>query len=373
MSIRKTSMIVGLLLCLVTALAAPQAAMAAGTLACTNIGNTASVAYNVGGAPQAPVSSPTNTIQVGNRVDLAVVTTNVNPGPSVVPNQVDVLLTFTITNNGNANQTYHLVSIPKSGSTTSVFGSTTILDSFDATSAVVGDGTGGVLAGNMTPIVASGATYTATIRATMPAPASLTDGWFAVYALRAESYKTDGTTLEANAASSGIVSAAGSCNADIVLGDVAGPDDRVAGASPDGSNSARSAYHVVFNNLTVSKSSLPYSDPINGTSTPKAIPGAIMEYLVVLTNTGASNATSVTITDVLPATLTPVTVAWTSVTAGGGSGCAGQARANINSGGWVCLTGGIGASSWTGQSLSATVNTLVSGTTATVVYQATIN
>ena len=375
MNTRKGAIIVGLLLCFCMALAAPQGAMAA-TAACTGIGNTATVNFNVGGAAQAPVSSGTNTIIVGNKVDLTVVTTNASPGPSVVPNQVDVLLTYTITNNGNANQKFGLTAVQlASGSTTTVFGNQTVTDAFNAASFAEGDATGAAM--TMTPTVASGATYTVTIRATMPdttvLPTPGSDGWYAVYSMRARAYKVDGSTPEILGVS-GIDSSFGTCNADIVLGDAAGPDDLVAGTNPDGTHSARSAYHVVLNSLNVTKSSIVYSDPINGAGAgAKAIPGAIMEYLVVLTNPGGTNATGVTITDILPvATLAPVTAAWTSATAGGGSGCAGQARVNIASGGWVCLTGGIGDSSWSGQTLTATVNTLVSGTTATVVYQATI-
>ena len=368
MNTRTATVIAGLLLCLVIALAVPQGATAA-TAACTGIGNTASVAFSVAGAAQAPVSSNTNTITVGNKVDLTVVTTNASPGPSVVPNQVDVLLTYTITNNGNANQTFGLTGIElASGSTTSVFGNQTVNDAFNVASYATGNSTGAAM--TVTPIVASGATYTVTIRSTMPDTTVLTtpgsDGWYAVYSMRARAFKVDGTTPEANGTGS-ITSSAGTCSADIVLGDAAGTDDLVAGPNPDGTHSARSAYHVVLNNLTVSKSSLPYWDPINLFSSAKAIPGAIMEYTVVITNPGGSSATAVTVTDVMAGTMTPVTAAWSS-TNGGSVSCPNQAVANIASGGWACVGTG-----WAGQTLTATVPTLTSGQTATILYQATIN
>ncbi len=360
MRMKQVPIIAGLLLYLVIALAVPQAAMAAITQACTPIGNTAAVAYNVGGFAQAVVSSNTSTIVVGNRVNLTVTTTDASPGVSVVSNQSGAVLTFTITNNGNANQTYALTAVEEvSGSTTSVFsGNNTVTDAFNAQSYAA--------SAAITAIVSAGSSTTVTIIATMPA--GLTNGAFAVYALRAQAYKVDGTTAEANNNST-ITSAYGTCTADVVLGDIAGTDDPAG----DGKHSARSAYHAALTNLTVSKSSVVYSDPINGTSTPKAIPGAIMEYLVVINNpAGQSTATAVTVTDALTATLVPVTAAWTSVTAGGGSGCAGQARANIASGGWACLTGASGSSSWGGQTLTATINSLATGQTATVVFQATI-
>lgn len=372
MNSRNNSRIVGLLLCLVTALAAPQGALAAYTPACTAITNQAHVAYKVSGADQTPADSNTDTITVGNRVNVTVATTNASPGPSVVPNQVDVLLTFTIKNDGNASQAYHLVPGElASGSTPSVFGNQTVTDSFNAFSFVAGDETGAALAGNMTPVVASGATYTVTVKATMPAP-SLTDGWSAVYSMRAESYKVDGATIEANAANSSING--GACTAAVVLGDVAGTDDRVPGASPDGSHSARSAYHVVLNSLTITKTSAPYWDPINLFVGPKAIPGAIMEYTVVINNPGGNAATALTITDTLNAALAAVTGAWSS-TNGGPVSCTDRAvHKKTGDAAWTCLDGtGVGGIGWTGNALSAIVPTLNSASTATILFQATIN
>lgn len=58
-----------------------------------------------------------------------------------------------------------------------------------------------------------------------------------------------------------------------------------------------------FATLTVSKVSSIISDPVNGTSSPKAIPGATVEYLITVTNTGtsATQADTVTVWDDGPA------------------------------------------------------------------------
>lgn len=54
--------------------------------------------------------------------------------------------------------------------------------------------------------------------------------------------------------------------------------------------------------LTIVKLSVVYSDPINGLVNPKAIPGAIVEYQVIITNPGAAiDGDSVIVTDPLPA------------------------------------------------------------------------
>lgn len=53
--------------------------------------------------------------------------------------------------------------------------------------------------------------------------------------------------------------------------------------------------------LTVSKSSTVLSDPVNGTANPKAIPGAIVRYCLIVTNPpGNPTATAISLTDALP-------------------------------------------------------------------------
>lgn len=66
--------------------------------------------------------------------------------------------------------------------------------------------------------------------------------------------------------------------------------------------------------LTIAKASTIISDPVNGTTNPKLIPGAIVEYAIVVTNagTGPVDSSSIVILDVMPAQMafavgTPVT------------------------------------------------------------------
>ncbi len=365
MSTKRITIIVGLLLWVSIALAAPQAAMAL-TPACTPIGNTASVAYNVGGFVQTPSSSNTTTFVVGNRVNFTVTSLDASPGVPVVSNQTGALLKFQISNTGNANQTYKLTwANLASGLTTSVFsGNNSVTDAFDTASSAPTDSLGNPL--TVTAVLTAGSSTIVAIQSTVPA--NLTNGADAVLSLTAQALKVDGSTVEANNNSS-VTSAYGSCTADVVLGDAAGTDD----SAHDGKFSARDAYNVVLTTLTVTKSSIVYSDPVNGLVSPKAIPGAIMEYIVGITNGGGQSATGVTISDTLTGTLLPLSgSAWTGLTSGFGPTCSGQAQVNINGGGWQCLTGGIGNSSWSGQALTATINTLSSAATATILYQATI-
>lgn len=56
--------------------------------------------------------------------------------------------------------------------------------------------------------------------------------------------------------------------------------------------------------LVVSKSSTVVDDPKNGTTDPKAIPGATMRYCILMSNSGSATLTSIAATDVIPTTLT---------------------------------------------------------------------
>ena len=56
--------------------------------------------------------------------------------------------------------------------------------------------------------------------------------------------------------------------------------------------------------LSATKLSTVLSDPVNGGTFPKAIPGAVVEYCILITNTGSATATSVVANDALPARFT---------------------------------------------------------------------
>lgn len=58
--------------------------------------------------------------------------------------------------------------------------------------------------------------------------------------------------------------------------------------------------------LNVTKNSTVVSDPVNGTTNPKAMPGALIRYCVTVANTGTVAASTVVATDTLPADVTYV-------------------------------------------------------------------
>ena len=86
--------------------------------------------------------------------------------------------------------------------------------------------------------------------------------------------------------------------------------------------------------LTITKTSRVVMDPFNGTTDPKAIPGATIEYTVRIDNAGPATATSVTVTDDLSTEIGAGTVAFDATAYSGVSGV----RLDINGAGFVNLT-----------------------------------
>ncbi|VAW89418.1 hypothetical protein MNBD_GAMMA17-1303, partial [hydrothermal vent metagenome] len=90
----------------------------------------------------------------------------------------------------------------------------------------------------------------------------------------------------------------------------------------DAQHSSQDDYTIVTAALTISKASSVVSDPVNGTTDPKRIPGAIIQYEITISNgAGAATATSIAITDSLNTEITEGDIAFNTqfgATAGNG-------------------------------------------------------
>jgi len=107
--------------------------------------------------------------------------------------------------------------------------------------------------------------------------------------------------------------------------------------------------------VSVAKRSIVTSDPVNGTTNPKAIPGATVHYCITVSNNGTTAATAVKQTDALPANIT--FVAGTLLE---GTTCANAATtATIST-----LSAG---------TITSNIGNMASGATYAVVFDATIN
>ena len=257
-------------------LGAMQSALAAGTAANTDITNSATVNFTVGGVAQTAVNSNTSTFKVDRKVDLTVTNgaaTTTNPG---IANSAVI---YTVTNTGNGTDSFTLTPTNQAG------------DNFDVTNLRVyrdDGGTPGVFDGTDT-LVAGSISFTAdqsiTFFIVSDIPLSAADGQNAVVRLTA----TTTSTQTAGADNPNAV--------DVVFAD----------AGNDGVEFANNQYNIQAATLAVVKTASIISDPVNGTgANRKAIPGAVIEYTIVVTNNGAVNAAAVTVSDPIPANSTYV-------------------------------------------------------------------
>lgn len=273
-------------------------AWAAGTAAGTNIDNTATINYSVSGTAQAAIGSseagntsgagtPT-TFEVDKKIDLLV---TAGTAVSTAPNATATGITFTLKNEGNSTENFEL-SQTQLGSPD---------DDFDATSCVT------------TPAspVNLAADATSTITVTCDIPSSANNAETAKIDLKATAVISPGVPYVESATESAAV-------VDVVLADGVGSATdtgaETVGTDPAGT---RNASHSAVNTytisgasaaLTVTKTSAVIDDPFNGTTNPKRIPGATVEYSIVVSNAdGATDATHLVISDPLQTDLTYVT------------------------------------------------------------------
>ena len=380
--------IVAPLLGIAFALGAPQGAMAAGTAACTAISNSATTNFTVGGVPQTAVTSATATFKVGNKVNVDVSLNGDSSWQTVYPGTADGAMHFKITNLGNA---YQLYALTTSTAATSQFGG---IETFDASqppasgrairihNAVNGGGAYTSYATDKTIVLAPDDYILAEVLSDISV--AQVDLDISSHYLKAVTRNADDSAIaEADGTvKTGAAGATTCTNAEgayVVFADtVAGSDD----APKDGAHSIRDAYKVCAADLTVGKASAVYSDPINGTVSPRAIPGAVMTYTITVTNNGAAacaNATSVNITDSLNSEITSAHLAFGNTPVGwfddGVTACA--AGQGIVVGG-VCKTNASAADDnvdfnvTTGNTVTITGLSVPFGTSTVIKFQSTI-
>lgn len=119
--------------------------------------------------------------------------------------------------------------------------------------------------------------------------------------------------------------------------------------------------------IAVSKVSSVISDPVNATTNPKAIPGAVMEYCILISNTGTATATSVVATDALPAKFT-----YTPGTMQSGTSCATAATAEDDDNVGADETDPFGAAI-SGTTVTATAGSLIGSGGFALKFRGTVN
>jgi len=283
---------------------------AAGTSSGTMVSNSATVNYQVGSIAQTPVTSAAATFVVDTRIDLSVVTVD-TATVKVTPGSSDQVLTFTVTNTGNAIQDFSLSQLAVSSGTANTTdynldGNGDANDTFDASNIriFVEDGTSPGF---------QAAQDTGSHIDELAADASTTVYIVVDIALAQASGDISSHHLVAEARAGGTASALGAAlvedlgiadNKDtvqVVFGDGSGSD---ANDNPgDAKYSSQDDYEVQSATVNVTKTSTVISDPFNTTNNPKRVPGAVVEYIITINNsTGVVDATNIKLTDLLDAT-----------------------------------------------------------------------
>jgi uncharacterized repeat protein (TIGR01451 family) len=119
--------------------------------------------------------------------------------------------------------------------------------------------------------------------------------------------------------------------------------------------------------ISVTKVSSVISDPFNGTTNPKAIPGAVMEYCILITNTGSATLSSISASDPLPAKFTYAPGTMTS-----GTTCAGATTAEDDNNTGTDESDPYGASI-SGTTITGTANSLSAGGAFALKFRGTVN
>lgn len=278
---------------------ASNSAWAAGTAAGTDIDNTASISYSVGGTAQTPIESSeagnsapgagngtATTFKVDKKIDVLVTSGTSVP---VVPGATTQSITYTVLNEGNSTENFDLVATQVATG-----------DDFDTTGCTV------TAPASPVSIIADD-TVTVTVQCDIPA---------------ASGTVIDGATslVDLEASINGVTQTAGADTAagvEVVFTDDTGT--ATDGADRNGSHSATNSFTINTADIIVAKTSAVISDP-TGQALPKRIPGAVIEYTITVSNAaGAATATGIVISDLVPATLlisgTPTVTGGTSTTA----------------------------------------------------------
>ncbi|WP_066651468.1 MULTISPECIES: hypothetical protein [Sphingomonas] len=351
---KRTSKLLGATGSFVLAMTATPA-LASGTTSGTQITNTVTVNFTVGGAAQTAVQA-SDTFTVDRKISLTVAEVGTTT-TSVSPNQLAAVTAFTVTNTSNTALDFALVAAQQAGGA----GAHSNTDNFDVTNVRIYRDATGAGAGSygaedtlVTSLDELAADASATVFIVADVPITRVTGDVAAVTLTATA--REGGAAGTLGAAITQTTGANTSGVDTVFADGAGATD----AARDGAFSARDDYTVLAAALTVTKSSTIISDPFNGTTNPKAVPGAVVQYCVIIRNAaGGAVANSVAISDPLPSATTYLSSFGVS--------------ANTTVTGSTCNADGNVTGSQASGTVTATIPTLAPGDARGVIFRVTIN
>jgi len=255
-------------------------AFAQNTASGTTITNTATVNYSVNSIAQTPINASTNFV-----VD-TVINLNVTGGTtvSVTPGQTAAVTLFTLTNTSNIASNFNLSPTNQTG------------DAFDVNNIAVrvdanANGTYEPATDTATSVTGLARNASVTVFILGDIPAGQTNGQTALARLTATAI--DPATSVTWVATGGVGGVDRPNTVDVVL------------AIPTNTAFDQDTYSVATASLSVTKTSSVVSDPFSGTAaTRKAIPGAVLEYTITVTNSSTQAATLQSVSDPIPTNTT---------------------------------------------------------------------
>jgi uncharacterized repeat protein (TIGR01451 family) len=328
---------------------------ASGTPAGSTITNNVTVDYKVGGVSQTQIEA-SDSFTVDRKVNLMVAesgssTTNVSPG------QEGAVTTFVVTNTSNAPADFALTAANRANSTTAAHSGS---DNFDVTDIKIhADTNANGTFESETDLeityldqVAADASRTVFVVANIPVGRTNTD---------VAGVRLTATSHEATAASSLGTAVTQTSGANTAGVDTVFADTNSGGnTANDGIHFAEDDYTIAAASLSVTKTSKIISDPINSSTNPKMIPGAVVEYCVIVANAADSTtATNVSISDTLPEETTYLSsfgILLNGTYADGACDDDGDAGGNHSDG-----------------TIAATLSDIAAGVTRTVLFRVTVN
>lgn len=333
---------------------AASPAMAEGTAAGTTITNNVSLSYQVGGVAQNPVTA-SNSFTVDRKIALTVAETG-SVTTSVSPGQANAVTTFDVTNSSNAPLDFALAASQLSGGTAAHGGT----DNFNLSNVRIFVDTnkndvldGADLEGAYLDQIAADARQRVFILSDVPLGRATND--------------VAGVRLTATAAEATAAGSLGAVVTQTTGANTAGVDTVFADSSTSEGNTAYDGIHfdeddytVLAASLAATKTSRVVSDPVSGTTNPKMIPGAVVEYCIAVFNAaGSATASNINVTDTLPGQTTYLSSF--------------GIKLNGTVTGSTCNADGAGAGSHASGVVSGTLSDIPAGTTRTVLFRVTVN
>lgn len=267
-------------------------AMAEGIRAGTDITNNVTVQYQVGGVQQTDATD-SDTFAVDRRVNVDVVA--VGGAVNTSPGAQNAALAFDVTNLSNDDIDLALTTALTAGTAGNIANIEIYLDADGDRVLSAAE----LTAGPITFLDEVGTDVTTAVIVVGDIDLAAANGDSFDIALVADAHEAGaaglGTELTESAGDSADPSVV-----DTVLADGNGGTGEEV--DNDGADSDENTLNVQGALVSVVKSSVVISDPVNGTTNPKAIPGATIEYCIAVSNAaGAATATNVNVLDDLPA------------------------------------------------------------------------